>query len=119
VTASKEKTVSINHTARGLRHIAVTAIAAGAIAIGAGVATLNAVALADVATATNNSVKSEPGSTPGSGATGTLTIAVTAKWNHAAQQISNSNANISSSTTTVRTPETKINLAQVTSKGNA
>jgi hypothetical protein len=90
VTASKEKTVSINHTARGLRHIAVTAIAAGAIAIGAGVATLNAVALADVATATNNSVKSEPGSTPGSGATGTLSIAVTAKWNHAAQQISNS-----------------------------
>lgn len=52
------------------RRVAVTAIAAGAIAVGAGIATGSGVALADKGTTSNSSVLTPPNENPASGISG-------------------------------------------------
>jgi hypothetical protein len=96
-----------------MRWLAACAVAA---TLAAGILTPTAVASAD--TATEPDGNSNP---QGESETESRTIARKAQWNRAIQQIDKHNVSVSAGTTTrtVTTPKTKINLTRVVIKGNA
>ena len=108
---------------RGLparRLIRWVAACATAVGLGCGVITGIGSASADTTPDTGANIETDPESPP-EGNTEVHNIAIKAKWDRAIQQIKIHNPGVSASTTTrtVRTKKTEINLTKVTIKSSA
>lgn len=112
--------MTVNRGSHARRRTRWVAASATAIGLGCGVITGIGSASADTTPDTGGNVETDPDSPP-EGDIEVRNIATKAKWGRAIQQIDRHNVGVSASTTTrtVRTPKTVINLTKVTIKGNA